>query len=80
MQKKIISKAIDPMWAQFDTEGNGYITKGQCGELALLGMEKAGFGKYFREDIFMKIYDKMEETFMAEDEEEKKGKGGIEEA
>jgi len=31
MQKKIISKAIEPMWEKFDTEKVGYITKEQCG-------------------------------------------------
>jgi len=29
-------------------------------------MEKAGFGKFYKEEIFLKMYDKIEENLLAE--------------
>ena len=43
MQIALITKAIDPLWVKYDTENTGFISKDQNGELAELGMAKAGF-------------------------------------
>ena len=47
LQMAMCQKIVDPVFGLYDTDNTGFITKGQCEELAKQGLEKAEKGDLF---------------------------------
>jgi len=51
LQLKAFDKLIDPLWSKYDTDGNGFITYGQCKQMMKQAFETGGYSEYFKEEL-----------------------------
>ena len=60
MQIAMFDKAIGPVWGQYDTEGKGFIGKGDVETMAQKALEDAGYAKFYNQTVFDKVFEQID--------------------